>query len=242
MKQQGLETIENKSLSIEGYENAEAVLVTGEFNSKNIRVACWELPGTILAWISYISWNSPIYQTMKKIALFVVAALLMSTGLMGQKQNALKTDLFSAFLRTGVLKYERALNDDMSLQIGGFYTGYSPGDTEARLSGIGITPEFRYYLSEKPALSGTYLAPNFRYMKLTASDPAYSDEATLTSYGFAVNLGYQAIFKDIVLIDAWIGPAYAFRNLDDPTGEIDPGIGAVNGFGLRVGVAIGIVF
>lgn len=243
MKQQGLETIENKSLSIEGYENAEAVLVTGEFNSKHIRVGCWELPGTILAWISYISWNSPTYETMKKIALFVVAALLMSTGLMGQKQNALKTDLFSAFLRTGVLKYERALNENMSLQIGGFYTGYSPGDTEARLSGIGITPEFRYYLSEKnPAPHGTYLAPNARYMKLTVEDQSINEEASLTSFGFAINLGHQAVFKDIIVIDGWIGPAYAFRNLDDPSGEIDTGISSVNGFGLRVGVAIGIVF
>ena len=180
---------------------------------------------------------------MKKIALFVIAALLMSTGLMGQKQNALKTDLFSAFLRTGVLKYERALNENMSLQIGGFYTGYSPGDTDARLSGIGITPEFRYYLSEKhPAPHGTYLAPNFRYMKLTASDPDYNDEATLTSFGFAINLGHQAVFKDLIVVDGWIGPAYAFRNLEDPTGEIDPGIGSVNGFGLRVGIAIGVVF
>jgi len=179
---------------------------------------------------------------MKKLALFAFAAFILSTGLLGQKMNAFKTDLFSAFLRTGVLKYERALNDDMSLQLGAFYTGYSPGDTDARLSGIGITPEFRYYLSEKPALNGMYLAPNFRYMKLTATDPAYSDEATLTAYGFAINLGYQAVFKDIVLIDAWLGPAYAFRTLDDPTGEIDPGIGAVNGFGIRLGVAIGIAF
>jgi hypothetical protein len=179
---------------------------------------------------------------MKKLALFAFATLILSSGLMAQKQNALKTDLFSAFLRTGVLKYERALNEDMSLQIGGFYTGYSPGDTDARLSGFGITPEFRYYLSEKPAPAGTYLAPNFRYMKLTASDPAYNDEATHTSYGFAINLGYQVIFKDIVVVDAWIGPAYAFRTLEDPTGEIDPGIGAVNGFGLRLGIAIGIAF
>lgn len=179
---------------------------------------------------------------MKKLIMFAFAAFILSTGLLGQKTNVFKTDLFSAFLRTGVLKYEKALNEDMSVQLGAFYTGYSPGDTEAKLSGFGITPEFRYYLSEKPAPAGTYLAPNFRYMKLTATDPAYNDEATLTSYGFAVNLGYQAIFKEIVVIDAWIGPAYAFRTLDDPTGEIDPGIGAVNGFGIRLGIAIGIAF
>jgi hypothetical protein len=180
---------------------------------------------------------------MKKIALFIFAALLMSTGLMGQKQNALKTDLFSAFLRTGVLKYERALNENMSLQLGGFYTGYSPRDTDARLAGFGITPEFRYYLSEShPAPHGTYLAPNFRYMKLDAEDQSTGDAATLTSYGFAINLGHQAVFKDIIVFDGWIGPVYAFRNVSDVVGDVDIGISEANGFGIRLGIAIGIVF
>lgn len=174
--------------------------------------------------------------------MFAFATFILSTGLMGQKMNNFKTDLFSAFLRTGVLKYERALNEDMSLQIGGFYTGYSPGDTDARLTGFGITPEFRYYLSEKPAPSGTYLAPNFRYMKLTAEDQSINEQASLTSYGIAINLGHQMVFKDIIVIDGWIGPVYAFRTLDDPSGSIDPGIASVNGFGLRLGIAIGIAF
>ena len=177
---------------------------------------------------------------MKRIALIAFAALLVSTGLMGQKQNAIKTDLFSAIIRTGVLKYERALNEDMSFQLGAFYTGYSPRDTDGRLSGIGITPEFRYYLSSTPAPHGTYLAPNFRYMKLDATDDV--NVATLTTYGFAVNLGIQKVFKDLILVDAWVGPAYSFRNLDDPSGSVEPGISSVNGFAIRLGIAIGLVF
>jgi hypothetical protein len=174
---------------------------------------------------------------MKKIALFIFAAFIVSTGLMGQKKNVVKTDLFSAFLRTGVLKYERALNESMSLQLGAFYTGYSPGDTDAKLSGFGITPEFRYYLSATPAPNGIYLAPNFRYMSLTVSDNV--DEGTLISNSIALNLGYQMILKEVVAIDAWLGPVYAFRNI---TGDVDPGISTANGFGVRVGIAIGIVF
>ncbi len=177
---------------------------------------------------------------MKKIALFIFAAFIVSTGLMGQKKNAVKTDLFSPFLRTGVLKYERALNESMSLQLGGFYTGYSPGDTDAKLSGFGITPEFRYYLSTTPAPNGIYLAPNFRYMKLTVTEGA--NEAYLTSNSLALNLGYQMILKEVVVIDAWLGPVYAFRNIDDPTDSVDPGISTANGFGLRVGIAIGLAF
>jgi hypothetical protein len=101
--------------------------------------------------------SSPKTKTMKKLALFAIAAFILSTGLMGQKKNAVKTDLFSAFLRTGVFKYERALNDDMGFQLGFFYTGYSPGDTDARLSGFryhalnsGITFQNRIRLPMEP--------------------------------------------------------------------------------------------
>ena len=182
---------------------------------------------------------------MKKIVIVGLSMLIMSSVLYAQdaqKMNAVKTDLFSAFLRTGVIKYERAINEDMSFQLGFFYTGYSPRESESTLNGFGITPEFRYYLSDTPAPSGTYLAPNFRYMKLTATDPLADAEASLTSFGFAINLGKQVVLKDIILIDAWVGPAYNFRTLDDPSGEVDTGISGVDGFGIRLGIAIGIAF
>jgi hypothetical protein len=179
---------------------------------------------------------------MKKIALLGFTMLIVSAGLNAQKMNAVKTDLFSAFLRTGVIKYERAFTDDISVQLGFFYTGIHPRDSESTLNGFGITPEFRFYLTETPAPAGTYLAPNFRYMKLTAFDPLVDAEATLTSFGFAVNLGKQWLFKDIVALDAWVGPVYNFRTLEDPSGEVDPGISGIDGFGLRLGIAVGILF
>ena len=180
---------------------------------------------------------------MKKIAPLAITMLIISSVLFAQdaqKMNAVKTDLFSPFLRTGVLKYERALNENISVQLGFFYTGYSPRESEAKLSGFGITPEFRYYLSDTPAPVGTYLAPNFRYMSLTAEDPTGNEEATLTSFGLAINLGKQWMLKDIVLIDIWVGPAYNFRTLDDPSGEVD--IEGADGFGVRIGLALGIAF
>ncbi len=180
---------------------------------------------------------------MKKIVLLGFTMLIISSVLYAQdtqKMNAIKTDLFSPFLRTGVLKYERAFTEDISVQLGFFYTGYSPGDSEAKLSGFGITPEFRLYLSDTPAPVGTYLAPNFRYMSQKAEDPTINEEATLTSFGLAINLGKQWMLKDIVLIDIWVGPVYNFRTLDDPSGEVD--VEGADGFGLRLGLALGIAF
>jgi len=177
---------------------------------------------------------------MKKIAILGLSMFIISAGLNAQKMNAVKTDLFSVFLRTGVIKYERAFNEHLSGQLGFFYTGYSPSNTDANLHGWGITPEFRFYLSDTPAPAGTYLAPNFRYMSLIAEDEISLETASLTSFGIAVNLGKQWMFKDIVLIDAWVGPAYNFRTLDDPSGEVE--VSGADGFGIRLGVAIGIVF
>jgi len=179
--------------------------------------------------------------TMKKITLLGFALLILSSGLFAQKMNAVKTDLFSAILRTGVIKYERAFSEDISVQLGFFYTGYSPRDSESSLNGWGITPEFRFYLSETPAPNGTYLAPNFRYMSLNVEDPVAQESGTLTSMGFAVNLGKQVLLKDIVIIDAWVGPSYNFRTVE-AEGEIDTGISDADGFGIRLGIAIGIAF
>ena len=180
---------------------------------------------------------------MKKIVIVGLSMLIMSSVLYAQdaqKMNVVKTDLFSAFLRTGVIKYERAFTDDISAQLGFFYTGFSPRESDASLSGWGITPEFRFYLSDTPAPQGTYLAPNFRYMSLTAEDQTINESGTLTSLGLAINLGKQWLLKDIVVIDAWVGPAYNFRTLDDPSGEVD--IEGADGFGIRIGLALGIVF
>ena len=174
--------------------------------------------------------------------LLISAIIFISTSLLAQKTNNVKTDLFSPILRTFTLKYERAFTDDISGQLGFFYTGYHPRDSESTLKGFGITPEFRFYLSDTPAPNGTYLAPNFRYMSLTVDDPIANEEATLTVYGFAINLGKQVLFKDIVVIDAWVGPSYNFRSIEETVGTFDVGIPEVNGFGLRLGIAIGIAF
>jgi len=179
---------------------------------------------------------------MKKSLLIILATLLVSTGLLAQKMNNIKTDLFSPILRTGTLKYERAFTEDVSFQIGFFYTGYSPRESESSLTGFGITPELRYYLSETPAPNGTYLAPNVRYYNFTVFDPVVDEEGTLTNVSLAINLGKQVLLKDLVLIDAWVGPSYNFRSLSASSPDFSTGIADVNGFGLRFGIAIGLAF
>ncbi len=179
---------------------------------------------------------------MKRIWLFCFVLLLTSSSLLAQKMNNIKTDLFSPIIRTYVLKYERTFTEDISFQLGFFYTGYRPRNIESVLSGFGITPEFRFYLSETPAPNGFYLAPNFRYMQMTARDELTYDEGSLTTLGFALNLGYQWILKNVVAVDLWLGPSYNFRSVTETADAVEFGIAQVNGFGIRAGLAIGFAF
>ena len=179
---------------------------------------------------------------MKKITLFSIALIFLSLSVQAQKKNAIKTNLFSPIIRTGHILYERVINDDMSFQLGFFYTGYTDRDTDASLKGWGITPEFRYYLSESSAPAGFYLAPSLRYMSLTAEEPIYDDSATLTSFGIAINLGGQWLFKDVIILDVFVGPSYNFRNLESTVDDYEAPINGVNGFGIRGGVVLGVAF
>jgi len=160
-------------------------------------------------------------------------------------KNAVKTDVFGWIFGTGVLKYERVFSENISAQLGFFYSWDFPSYDEGYFTtGFAITPEFRYYLSNKnPAPRGIYLAPNYRYQKLETENLGENSEATVITNSIAINLGYQLVLKDLFLVEAWAGPAYNFRKVEDETVP-----GAVidyedeDGFGPRIGVSIGLVF
>ncbi|MCP4313324.1 MAG: DUF3575 domain-containing protein [Bacteroidetes bacterium] len=160
-------------------------------------------------------------------------------------KNAVKTDLLSWAFNVGVLKYERAFTENISAQLGFYYSWDFPHyDDEVFFStGFSITPEFRYYLSKKrPAPRGIYLAPNFRYKKLETENQEENSAATEIDYSIAINLGFQLVLKDLFLVDAWLGLAYNIKNVIEITipGE---NIGHPSDkFGLRGGISIGLAF
>ncbi|MCK4989677.1 MAG: DUF3575 domain-containing protein [Bacteroidales bacterium] len=161
-------------------------------------------------------------------------------------KNAVKTDLLSWAFKVGVLKYERVFTENISAQLGFYYSwDLLTFDDNYFGRGFGITPEFRYYLSKKrPAPRGTYLAPNFRYERIEWEILDENAEATVINYSPAINLGFQLVLKDLFLVDAWVGLAYNIRNVVE---ETVPGalIGPnhENGFDPpRMGVSIGLVF
>jgi hypothetical protein len=181
-------------------------------------------------------------KTRIRIALAIMAVMLLSLPLAAQNpQNLFKVNLFSPLVRTGSFFYERALNDDSSIQLGFFYSGASIGDTKLR--GFGLTPEYRFYLSEKPAPRGIFVAPFARYQSFNLTVEGESGKASLSTIGGGLLVGVQTILKDRISLEAFIGPSYSSSKLDVTSGDEDDfEFGSLDGFGVRFGVTIGIAF
>ena len=177
-----------------------------------------------------------------KSLIFVIAALFItiSAGAQDVKQNVIKVNLMSPLVRTGSFFYERALNEDMSLQMGFFYSGASVGDTKFR--GFGITPEFRYYLSEsKVAPAGIYIAPYLRYQSFDLSSEGEVGTATYSATGGGLLLGVQRLLKNVVTIEAFAGPSYSKGNIKlEGTEENIFDTEFFDGFSVRFGFTVGL--
>lgn len=191
----------------------------------------------------------------KLFTLLLTAAL--SLGFLSQaqaQQNVLKINPLSLALLTGNVQYERALNEAMSVQLGVFYTGFSTETEGIRLgySGVGITPEFRYYVSNarQDAPRGVYLGPYVRYRNISTSVRDDVDEGAWESnlIGGGLILGHQWLFGDAFVLDMFIGPGFRSTNTrvvstsgtitqDDLVGLGSSGTGVLFRWGLSIGAA-----
>jgi hypothetical protein len=155
--------------------------------------------------------------------------------------QVVKINILSPVFRTLNVQYEQAISKNSSLQLGFFYTGYKDGDL--KFSGIGITPEFRYYLSNTDAPEGVYIAPFVRYQSFTLEHEPSNDKGTYTAFGGGLILGKQWIFKNKITLDLFIGPSYSSGDLKVKSGDGDSlDVDVFDGFGLRTGICFGFKF
>jgi hypothetical protein len=194
---------------------------------------------------------------MKKLLL--ASGLLLAAGSASAQDNIVKVNILSPIVKTGSFFFEHKLNDNSSVQLGALFTSWSIGDT--KVTGFAITPEYRFYLSErKAAMEGFYVAPFVRYQNLTLKDTytglmynsntgtyttsTSTDEASLDTFGGGVLVGHQWIFKQRFSLDAFLGPSYnggsvSYKNGSN-SGTLDAG--SFKGFGIRTGITFGIAF
>ena len=181
---------------------------------------------------------------MKK--LIVAAAILFAaTGLKAQEvspKQAIKINPLSLFVVTGNVAYEHATSDNQSFQVGVFYSGVSISGL--KYSGLGITPEYRFYFAgHKNALDGVYAAPFVRFQSFTFKEKSTAYKANYTSFGGGGIIGWEKTSRSGFVIDLFAGPAInagKFKNeADEDAFDISAG---VDGCGIRAGISLGFAF
>ncbi|MCS7018009.1 MAG: DUF3575 domain-containing protein [Cytophagales bacterium] len=159
-------------------------------------------------------------------------------------KNLIKVNLLSPVVRTASFFYERVLNEKSSLQLGIYYTGASFSGTLFR--GVGITPEYRFYLSEsKQSPAGFFVAPFLRYQNLNLSDKEDTNvSATYSSFGGGVCVGNQWLFKDQVSIELFGGPSFNATSFNGKNGATRDDFFLANFgyFSFRFGITLGFAF
>ncbi len=186
---------------------------------------------------------------MKKnlfFAFLFLAIISLSNNSFAQseKKNIIKANLLSPLIRTGSFFYERVITQKSSLQLGFYYTGFSIEGTKLR--GIGITPEYRFYVSNNgQALQGFFVAPFLRYQSLELSTDATNEKGTLTTFGGGLAIGGQWLFSDIISLDIFGGPTVnsrSFKASTSATTEEDFTLTGLGNVGFRFGVTLGVAF
>jgi len=179
---------------------------------------------------------------MRKIQTLAVVAFAVMANVAIAQTNAIKINLLSPVARTLNLAYEKAISDNGSFQLGFFYSGAKVSDT--KISGYGITPEYRFYLSQTPAPNGFYVAPFLRYQSFKAEDKTdnTTNKATVSQFGGGVVVGRQWVFKERVTFDMFIGPKYQNTSIDVTSGSDTFSGSLFSNFGIRGGITLGIAF
>ena len=174
------------------------------------------------------------------VALLFFVAFEMSHSAKAQ-QNVVKINILSPIIKTLNMSYEHAVSDESSFQLGFFYTGAKSGDV--KLSGFGITPEYRYFLSQTPAPNGVYIAPFLRYQSFDATNSSADAKGTVSSFGGGLVIGREWIFKKKISLETFLGPQYMAANAKTQEGNSnDIEVSAGNGFWIRFGVNFGFAF
>lgn len=177
---------------------------------------------------------------MKKIilSLLLVTALLSNIVMAQEVKNTFKINPLSALFRTGSLFYERTVSPQSALQLGFAFTGLKLNET--KFSGLALTPEYRYFIKKK-APAGIYVAPFAKYQNYTLTGG--EDKGTYTSFGGGLSLGRQWVYQSGFVMDMFFGPSFNFGTYKAESGSQQVDVkGGIDGFGLRVGIALGFGF
>jgi len=180
---------------------------------------------------------------MRKIILLSsLLSIFSSYSLFAQRKNVIKINVLSPLVATFNIQYERALTSKGSLQIGLAVLGYSANDEKKTVfSGVRFTPEYRFYLSDRDAPSGFYIAPFLRITGLGIENNV-KEKAEYSSIGSGVTIGYQWLIGNRWALNTFVGPDYNVGSVKTNFREYNPNTDVFGGIGIRAGLTFGIAF
>ncbi len=191
---------------------------------------------------------------MKRIFTLLVSILLLTSGTnaIAQSAWAVKANPLSLIYLTGNIQTEIATAKKQSINLGAHFSAIKLGDFS--YSGIGITPEYRFYLTGSE-LNGFYVGPYLRYQrfsvkqKTTFDNPStftqetFTYEFILSRIGGGAVVGRQWMFKSGFTLDIYTG--LGFVNNDVKLKVTTEGFNAsvsdvfAEGFAARAGLTLG---
>ncbi|MBN1185743.1 MAG: DUF3575 domain-containing protein [Bacteroidales bacterium] len=169
------------------------------------------------------------------------------------KENVVTTSISNLALLAPTIYYERVLGDHMSAKMGAFYNRLTV--IEITRSGYGVVPEFRYYMGEKGAPRGLYVAPFYKYQFCEYSSPnvdpdthkSYIARLNMNGYGGGIVVGAQ--FGNSFVFDMFLGPSYTnWKTISSERPTDDDAISDKSFlkegplFGVRFGLSMGFGF
>jgi len=201
----------------------------------------------------------------------LIYTVLLATTLQAQDtsqrnhKNFLKANIISPIDNIFAFGYERKVNSFISWQISTFGTieNLNRSDFNLRTNAFGITPEIRFYVSDKKdAPKGFFVAPFFTYMHFDGKTEFLMQYAGLGildfrrsqvkshTVGLGMVVGYQFFLKNRVTIDSWIGPGFYLSNLQNTNYNTASDLGnrlpyfvkQGGHFGARAGITVGFAF
>lgn len=177
------------------------------------------------------------------------------------RKNVVNVNLSSMLLSHFGVSYERAISNKNSVRLYGdiAYLNYTGNDSDIKMNGFGIIPEFRHYVSKKGALRGYFIgvyAPIRRY-ELEGSfiddNKKFDGEGTFSYLGFGFVNGPQWLFGNRISLAIPFGLSLGAGTVKGNYVYVDPDptksetrkadIPLVGGsFMPRLGIELGVAF
>ncbi|MBK6784391.1 MAG: DUF3575 domain-containing protein [Saprospiraceae bacterium] len=165
---------------------------------------------------------------MKNVFYTLVLMLAFIGSAAAQQTQAIKVGPLGFLFGNYNARYEKALNDKSSFQVGANFFNYEILDEG--VTGFGVDLGYRYYFRE--AIEGAYVSPAVGFDLLKTFDLNYS------TLGLGATVGYQWVAGGGFVVDLGLGYGYnVLVNLDEGLNEDEYG-----GGGVRFTFALGYAF